>query len=585
MSTGFKYTDKVGENNQLNAILAWKEDENNIIDGDLFITSNIFPISKFNASVFITEANDPEFKLKILYETSPSNIQEELKFHVQKKGLRFEGDLVTPFSDFSSVRFNGLLNDTGNGNYKAIGKVYKNFQLHTFDGDVILEKNMPKKAELTILNSRNSDKIQLTYQLEFVDLTRRIKGKVASHDEFISFESELYIQKLIDWAYNVKVESSNPQFDEVKLSTSLTPNTKTQLEASFEMITPWEALMINKVNVSSIITLSSTDGNFQLAYEISKVKGSGKCEWKWIQRVSNQNYILKISNENEKRKFSSEISFKNSSKIPTELVFDVDVNSLWALSSKATFDVRNIRDMYLKYDLKLPSPVDNTHKFTANYKGKEFPPRIEFDSFADLNINYENDQVVGNLKSTNAFVSKIDITKKFDVEWGDKSAPKKIDSIFTVKRIEEKSEYRWLLETPLYSGEKSVDFQITSSTQDPYKILHTIVRCPESKKIAMGDVAFEDLSNMKGNVNSTLPIFNITWFAVVFDFESKNGETSKFINATWPDNEATFISENTLVDEGDRKKLKGTLKAELPLQTKHSVDIVYEIEVSRGAVS
>lgn len=579
MSTGFKYTEIAGQNNKLDSILAWREDKNNIIDGDLFVTSNIFPINKFNASVFITEANDPEFKLKILYETSPSNIQEELKFHVQKKGLNFEGDIVTPFSDFSNVKFNGLLIDTGNGKYKANGNVYKNLQPHTFVGDIVLEKHMPTKAELTITNPRNSENAQLTYQLEFEDLTRRIKGRVASVDEFISFESELYIQKLIDWAYNVKIESSNPQFDVVKLSTSLTPNTKTQLDASFEMITPWEALMINKINVSSIMTLSSIDGNFQLTYEIAKIKGQGTCEWKWIQRLANQNYMLKISNENREKKFSSEISFKNSSKTSTDLVFDVDVNSLWTVSSKATFDVRNIQDMYLKYDLKLPSPVENTHKFAANYKGKEFPPKIETGSFANLNIEYENDLAFGSLKSSNEYVSDIDITKKLDVEWGDKSAPKKIDSIFTVKKIDVKSEYRWLLETPLHSDQKTVDFQMSSFTQNPYKILHTIVRSPESNQIAIGDVAFEDLSNMKGNVNSTLPIFNITWFAVVFDFESKNGETSKFINATWPDNEATFISENTLVDEGDRKKLKGTVKAEIPLQTKHAVDIVYELEV------
>lgn len=486
---------------------------------------------------------------------------------------------MTPFSEYASIKFDGSLTEAGNGNYKAKGRVYKNFSPHTFEGDVVMAKNMPSKAELIIKSSQNAADTKLTYQLEFDDLTRKIAGKISSDDQFLSFESQLYIQKLIDWAYNVKIESSNSQFDEVKLSTSLTPNKKTQLDASFEMITTWEALMINKINVSSIVTLSSNNGDFQLFYEIAKIKGLGKCEWKWLQSLASQNYLFKLSTENQGKKFSSEISYKNSSKTPTDLVFDVDVNSLWAVSSRASFDARNVGDMHMNYNLKLPSPVENTHMFSATYKGKQFPPKIESGNFADLSFEYENDNIFGSIKSSNAFVKKNDITKKFNMQWGARSAPKKIDSELTVKEISGKSEYRWLLGTPYFTGERTIDLQMSSFNQNPYRMLHTTINYPESKQIAIGDVAFEDLSNMKGNVNSTLPIFNVTWFSIVFDFDSHDEKTLKFINATWPDNEAFFISENTLVDEGDRKKLKGTVKAEMPMQSKHALDIVYELEV------
>lgn len=580
MKAGFKYAEIAGEDSTFDTILAWREDKKNIIDGDLFISSNIFPISKFNTSVFITESNDPEFKIKILYVTSPSQIEEEMKFHVQKKGMNFEGDIVTPFSEYANIKFEGALTNANNGNYKAAGKISKNLSPHTFEGDVVMSKNMPTNVDLKIKSSNNNADTQVTYQLDFDELTRRIKGRISSDDQFLSFDSELYIQKLVDWAYNVKIESSNPQFEEVKLSTSLTPTTKTQLDASFEMITPWETLMINKINVSSIMTLSLNDGNFQLFYEIAQLKGLGSCEWKWIQRLANQNYMFKISNENQNKKFSSEISFKNSSKTPTDLVFDVDVNSLWTVSSRATFDVRNVRDMNLNYNLKLPAPVENDHKLTASYKGKHFPPRIENDNFADINVDYENRDVFGSLASSNSLVNANDITKQLNLHWGARAAPKKIDSAMTVKKVDEKSEYRWQLNTPYFEDEKTLDFLLTSFNQDPYKILHTTLASPESKQIAIGDIAFEDLSNMKGNLNSTLPILNITWFSVVFDFESKDEKTSKFINATWPENEATFISENTLTNDDGRKKLKGTVKAEMPLQTKHAIDIVYELEVS-----
>jgi hypothetical protein len=391
MKAGFTYIESMEFENNFDAILDWRLDDTVVIDGDLFIISNIFPINRFNTSVYITETKEPEFKVKINYETNPDRIIEEMKFHILRNGLKFEGEVVTPYSDYSNVRFNGFLEDIGSGNYKAKGTVFKNLLANTFEGDVALYKNLPTKADLIIKNTKNEANAKLSYEFVFEENTRKIQSRISSLDEkqFITFESELYIQKLIDWAYNVKIQSSKPEFDELKLSTTLNPLSKTQLDASFEMISPWKHLMIHKVNVSSLLTLNVIDGNFQLFYEVSELKGIAKCEWKWLQRLTNQNYLFKVQSENQDRKFSSEISFKNSTATPTDLTFKVDVNSIWALSSKAEFDVRNTQEMFLNYDLNLPSPVKSNHKFNANFEGTEFPPKLDYGTHADLNVNYK----------------------------------------------------------------------------------------------------------------------------------------------------------------------------------------------------
>lgn len=297
--------------------------------------SNIFPLQKFNTSVFITEGQDPEFNINILYGKT-ADLFDELKFSIVKNQMNFEGELITPFKEYSNVRFNGFLTETGqSGNYRASGKVFKDLLPHNFEGEVTLYKNLPTQAEITIKDSKGID-TSLTYNLLFEDLKRSIKTTVKKDDDFISFESELYIQSLLDWAYNVKIQSSKVEFNELKLSTTLTPLSKTQFESSFEMITPWSEHFIDKVNVSSLLKLNNNDGDFKLYYEISKLAGAGGCSWKWIQKLLRQEYQLKVFTEQKgnNKHFATEISYSNSSKTPTDMKFAMNVNSIWALTSK-----------------------------------------------------------------------------------------------------------------------------------------------------------------------------------------------------------------------------------------------------------
>lgn len=566
---------------QFNAILGWREDKQHIIDGDFSIDSNIFPIQRFNSSVFITEGQDPEFNFKILYGKT-SEMMDELKFSVAKKDLKFEGELITPFKEYSNVRFNGFLVEKDQpGAYKAKGNVFKNFYPHSFQGDVTLYKNIPTQVDLIIKDSSGSD-ASLSYNLIFDDLKRSIKSRIAKDDDFISFESELYIQHLMDWAYNIKIQSSKSELNELMLSTMLTPLSKTQFETSFEMITPWSTHFIDKVNVSSLMKLNSNDGDFKLFYEISSLAGSGGCSWKSIQKQSKQDYQLKVFTEksDKSKHFTTEMSYANSLKTPTDLNFMVDVNSIWRLKSKAKLDIRNSRDLSLTYDLSLPEPVESNHKLVANYKGQEFPPKIQLGSFVDFHAGYENEKVLADVKAKGEIKTYSDITNQISIEWGGKGKTSKLDSEFTLLKKDEKTDCTWNLTTPYYDNEKTLHLQANYFTQDVFKILSTTIYSPESRKVTVGNVAFSDLANMKGTVNCSLPIFNLTWFDVNFDFDSHDQESTKYIKATWPENYALLDSKSNFVNQKNYKEWKGTIKTELPLHTKHNIQIMYGLKVN-----
>lgn len=235
--------------------------------------------------------------------------------------------------------------------------------------------------------------------------------------------------------------------------------------------------------------------------------------------------------------------------------------------------------MSLIYDLNVPSPIKNSHKLIAHYKGHEFPPKFEAGAFVDFHAAYNNEDFSADLETTGSMKSYSDISKKVVLVWGENNQTSKLDSHFTMEKNNDKVEFSWDISTPFYVDEKTLHLESHYYSQDIYKIIHATINSPESRRITFGDVAFADLTNMKGSVNCSLPIFNVTWFDVSFDFDTQNEESGKFIKATWPENYALLDSKSTFLNQKNHKEWKGTIKTELPLHTKHSIQIIYGLEV------
>lgn len=563
--------------------LHYRQDPTHIINGYLTVNSNIFPIHKFNSSVFISEnVQEPRFDVKIRYEDN-SNREEEIKFLIVRKGDKFDGEISAPITEISLIDFAGEIIEQS-GDFIVKGKLFKNTVPYDFDGTIGFTKNIPSRADLTIKND-----IQIKYELELEGSTRKITANVSQvNGKFMSFESELFIENIVDWAYNVRITSSRDDLNELKLSTSLTPESKSQYVAQFVMMTPWKSHMIDKVNISSDLNLNLADGSTVMSYEISKFNGNAECAWRWQQKQSKQDYMMKIATNSidSGRTFKSEFSYLNPSKSPADAAFSIDINSIWMLSTKAKFDMTKggelAHNMFLIYDLSLPQPIKSTHHIEAKYKGSSFPPRFEENSNSNSMISYSSSDFTAQLNARGKIDNFSTMTNYFTLEWGNlTSQVNKIGSDFSLQKIDEKSICKWELLTPSNRDEKTIIVNANYDSHDVYKVVHADINYPESNQVVTADVAFLDMQNAKGAINSSLPIFNVTWFHIDFDFDSiKEQEKSlKLIRATWPENYALIDSMSTYKNYSNHQAWTGAIKAEIPLQTRHNIQIIYGLEV------
>lgn len=568
------------DENKFDTELLYRQDPAHVIDGYFIVNSNIFPIQKFNSSVFISKDTQPRFDIKIRYEDS-KKIDQEVKFVIAKKGSKFEGEIAAPIKEISLIDFRGEIAEQS-GAFKVKGKLFKDAIPYDFEGTVGFTNNVPSHAEIVIKND-----IKIKYDMELENSMHLITANVSQNDKFVSFESRLIIETIVDWAYNVRILSSREDLNELKLSTSLTPEKKGKFVGSFEMMTPWKSHMIDKINISSETNLNVNDGSTKMSYEISKFRGNAECAWRWLQKQGKQDYMMKIATNSldSDKNFKTEFSYLNPSKSPADVAFSIDISSIWMLSTRAKFDITRgasiAQDMFLVYDLSLPKPIESNHHIEANFKGSSFPPRFEENSHSDCMVSYSTSDFIAQLKAKGKIETFSTMNNLLTLEWGNSSRANKIGSDFSLQKIDEKSICKWELLTPQNIDEKTLIVNANYNSHDVFKILHADINYPESNQVVIADIAFADMQNTKGAINSSLPIFNMSYFHVDFDFDSiKEQEKSvKFIRATWPDNYALIDSMSTYKNNSNHQAWTGAIKAEIPLQTRHNIQIIYGLEV------
>ena len=98
---------------------------------------------------------------------------------------------------------------------------------------------------------------------------------------------------------------------------------------------------------------------------------------------------------------------------------------------------------------------------------------------------------------------------------------------------------------------------------------------PASTKMMSANVEFNNLSNMKADVNCTTPFLNVSWIHGQLEFIESPIESIRYVKGSWPESSAIFDAKATYRNNNQDREQKGTVKMEVPLQTRHFAEIKY----------
>lgn len=171
-----------------------------------------------------------------------------------------------------------------------------------------------------------------------------------------------------------------------------------------------------------------------------------------------------------------------------------------------------------------------------------------------------------------SFVNDLRTLLRF--EWGPNVQSQRVQTNLDVYKIGEKREIYAKLRGPWYL-EDAFRAVAVYNIEDSLYLVNGNISIPASRKVAEANVAFANLSNMKGDVNCTTPFLNVTWLHGQLEFIESPLESIRYLKATWPESCAIFDAKSTYkVNNLDRDQ-QGTIKVEIPLQTRHYAEVKY----------
>lgn len=249
-----------------------------------------------------------------------------------------------------------------------------------------------------------------------------------------------------------------------------------------------------------------------------------------------------------------------------------DTNSLFSFSANTSVTFISISDLSGVIRVQLPKPVGDVHTLAASMNGNI--PFLEPVRTLNFETSYETEESRKRYAwhSEYSFVHDLRTLARFD--WGPNVRSQRIQSNLDVFQDGEKREITIKLRGPWYM-EDAFRSVVVYNYADSLYLVNGNMSIPASRKVAEANVAFTNLSNMKGNVNCTTPFLNITWLHGQLEFIESPLESIRFLKATWPESSAIFDAKTTYKLHNLNRDQQGTIKVEIPLQTRHFAEVKY----------
>ncbi|XP_053663269.1 uncharacterized protein LOC128712401 [Anopheles marshallii] len=538
--------------------------------------SNFLPVHLISTDFLITRSPLPKAYCNVKFHDK-NGLTEEIRAKAERNREMFTIDLSVPMEDYKNLSIHGRLQHRQGSEYAVSGQLYRNEYVFQLEGDATITEDIPYRAELVFQplsaeGSIGSIKYHCTKNSAITELNLELESgpKVAKLDG--SFK----LSAMSDWFMKVGLESSEPSLKNVDFNIGISPEANGKALGKFNLQSPWVNYGVDQTDIEMIFDVQPISGSVVARYSIRNVSGNASCLWNWALK-SNMQFAL----ENRVLRNSVERYFRTGVRYVSpdvennhNLTFggDLNLNNVWVFSANASVDFISIRDLSAVMKVQLPKPVGDVH--TLAYVMNGDLPFIEPVKTFNMETSYETDESRKRYAYHTEYSAFGDLRALVRFDWGPDVRKERIQSMLNMFRNGDSRELMARLRGPWHL-EDAFSAHGTFNIVDLLYLFSGNISIPASTKVASANVAFTNLSNMKGDFNCTTPFLNVSWIHGQLEFIENPIESIRYLKGTWPESSAIFDAKATYRNNNNAREQQGTIKIEVPLQTRHFAEVKY----------
>lgn len=555
---------------------AWSMAEPHFLVGKGKYQSNFLPIQMIDTEVAITREPYPKAQLEMRFNDS-DGMYEYIRAKATRNREMVTLELSVPIQEYRNLSIHGRLLSNGGDSYSVDGRLYRNEEMFNIEGAATIINDIPQNVALVIKPLGDEDEGAINYQYTVIDGVTSFTAKINRGDKHASIDGSIKLQAIGDWNFGLNIHSSEPEISSVDFKVGITPTDDNKALGTFNLKSPWVRHGIDRANIYMLFDVQPISGSVTANYSIPSVSGDASCLWNW-HLLHNMQFALHNRvkrTDSDGRFFQIGVRYLSPDLERNQnMTFggDLNLNNIWIFSSNASVTFISISDLSGVLKVRLPKPVGDIHTLAASMKGNI--PFLEPVRTLNFEASYDTEESHKRYAwhSEYSFVNDLRTLLRF--EWGPNVQSQRIQSNIDVFRIGEKREIFAKLRGPWYLEDAFRAIAVYNIEDDLY-LVNGNISMPASRKVAEANVAFANLSNMKGDMNCTTPFLNVTWLHGQMEFIESPLESIRYLKASWPESSAIFDAKSTYrINNMDRDQ-QGTIKVEIPLQTRHYAEVKY----------
>uniref|UniRef100_A0A182J4N7 Vitellogenin domain-containing protein n=1 Tax=Anopheles atroparvus TaxID=41427 RepID=A0A182J4N7_ANOAO len=540
--------------------------------------SNFLPINSINTDLLITRSPYPKAYWNVLF-ADQIGTTEAIRASAERNREMFTIALILPIEAYNNLSIHGRLmqyNSMSN-EYFISGQLYRNEFVFQLEGNATIIQDIPYRAELTFqpLGAEGSDGT-ISYQCGRKGAVTDFNFKVKSGAKLTNLDGSFKLSKMSDWYVKLGTETSEPSLKDIDFLVGIEPQVDERALGKFNLRSPWVQYGIDRADVELMFDVKPISGSVVGRYAIRELTGNASCLWNWALK-SNMQFALenRVLRNSVERVFRTGVRYVNPD-VENNHNFtfggDLNLNNIWIFNANASVDFISIRDLSAVMTVLLPKPVGDVHTLAIAMNGNL--PFVEPVKSFHLETSYETEESRKRYAYYSEYSFIGDLRTLLRFEWGPDIRKQRVQSKLDVFRNGDRRELTARLRGPWYLEDAFTAYG-TYDFIDALYLVSGNVSIPASTKVASANVAFNNLSNMKGDVNCTTPFLNVTWLHGQLEFIETPLESIRYLKGTWPESSAVFDAKATYRSHNLDREQQGTIKIEVPLRTRHYAEVKY----------